>query len=98
MSVQLSVQGQLAVIVGFVACVHSLGVASNGELTVNNRVLAGQIWLVEIVRVGDIRAAETRIHDNWSVGAHEHSHTTSSAGWASVTFLVQSNIACNNDS
>lgn len=93
----LLLQGLLTSIVGLVAGVDSLGVASEGEVAVHDGVLAGQVGLEEVVGVGDVGGTETRLEHNRGVGADQHGDTASTTGRASSTLGVQGNVTANND-
>jgi hypothetical protein len=96
-AVLLRLQGCLALVVGLVASVYSLSVALDGEVAVDNRVLARQVGLVEVVYVPDVRATLTGLHDNGGVRANEHGNATSTTGGAGIALGVQRDIASDND-
>jgi hypothetical protein len=96
-AVLLQLQSRLARVVGLVAGVHSLGVAANGEVAVYDGVLARKVGLVEVVCVLNIRAAETGVNGQGSVGADEHGDTAGSTGRASIALLVERDVAGDNN-
>lgn len=90
-------KGLLAGVVCLVASINSLGVAGEREVSVDNWVLRGQVWLVEIVCVLHVRAAKSWLNDDWGVWTDEHGDGTSSSGWAGVTLGVQGDISSNDN-
>jgi hypothetical protein len=90
-------QGLLASVVGLVAGVYSLGVALDGEVAIDVRVLAGKVGLVEVVGVGDVAAAQTGLKHEGSVGADDHGDTSSATGGTGSSLGVQSDVASNHD-
>ena len=92
-AVGLALECGLAVVICLVASIYSFSIASDGEMAIDDRILAGQIWLIEVVGMDNIAATETWIHDNGSVWANKHSNAASTASRASVALLVQSNVA-----
>jgi hypothetical protein len=92
-AVLLRLERLLARVIGLVAGVDSLGVAADGEVAVNNGVLARQIRLVEIVRVSDVRAALASLDGEGRIGADEHSDAAGASSRARIALLVQRNVA-----
>lgn len=93
----LGLQGLLAGVVGLVAGIHSLGVALDGEVAVDDGVLARQVGLVEVVRVADVGSPQTRLEDDGSIGADEHGHAASTTGGTSSALGVQGNITADHN-
>lgn len=96
-TVLVGLQDLLAGIEALVAGVNGLSVAAQGEVAVNNGVLAGEVGLVEVVGVGEVRGTETGLENNGGIGTDEHSNTTSTTGGAGSTSGVQSNITTDDD-
>ena len=86
-------KGLLASVVGLVASINSLSIAGEREVSVDNWVLGGQVWLVEIVCVLHIGTTESWLNHNWGVWTDEHGDGTSSAGWAGATLGVKGDIS-----
>lgn len=93
----LFLQRLLASGVGLVASINSLSVALKGVLTVNNGVFAGEIRLVEIVGVGDVRATKTGLKDNRGIRTNEEGNTASTTSRASRSLGIQSNVTADNN-
>ena len=93
-----ALQPLLALNIITVGSIKGLGVAGQGEVTVHDRVLAGEIGLVEVVGVLHVGAPQTRLNDNRSVGANQHSDTTSTTSGSSVALGIEGNVTSNNDS
>lgn len=96
-AVLVGLEGLLTDIVGLVAGVDGLSVALQGEVAVDNRVLAGEIGLVEIVGVGHVGGTETGLEDNRGIGTDDHGDATSTTSGAGSTSSVQSNITTDNN-
>lgn len=90
-------EGLFTGIVGLVAGIDSLGVAAEGVVTIDNGVLAGQIGLVEVVGVSDVRSTETSLEDDRGIGSDDHGDATSTTSGAGSTSSVQSNITTDHD-
>lgn len=66
-------------------------------MTIYDGVLAGEVGLVEIVCVGDVRAAETGVDGKRGVGANEHGDATGSTSRAGTALLVEGDIASDDN-
>lgn len=77
--------------------VEGLCVAGQGEVAVDDRVLAGQVGLVEVVGVLHVAATQTRLDNNRSVRANENGDGTSATGGAGSTLCVEGNVAGDNN-
>lgn len=88
----------LAFVVCLVARIYGLGVALDGELAIDDGVLARKIRLVEIIGVGDVAATLTRLEDDWSIWANEESDHARTSSRSGVPLLVESDITSDNDS
>ena len=86
-----------ALVVATIAVVDGFGVAFDGEVAVHDRVLGGEVGLVEVVGVRDVGAAETRFKGQRCVGTDEHGNAASTTRRAGVAFLVQGNVARHDD-
>lgn len=87
----------LAGVVGLVTGVNSLGVAADGVVTVDVRVLAGEVRLVEIVDVSHVSATETGLEDDGRIGTDEEGNAASTASRAGISLLVESNVTSDNN-
>jgi hypothetical protein len=96
-AVQLALEGLLTGVVGLVAGVNSLSVALQRVLAVNDRVLAGEVGLVEVVGVLDVAATEARLESERSVRANEHGNAASTASGSGSALLVESNVTSNDN-
>lgn len=96
-AVLLSLECCLTLVVGLVAGIDSLNVALDGEVAIDDGVLARQVGLVEVVYVPDIGATLAGLHNNGSVGADEHGNAASTAGRTGVALGVQRDVASDND-
>lgn len=96
-TVGLGLQGLLTGIVGLVAGIDSLGVATKGVVTIDNGVLAGEVRLVEIIGVGEVGGTETGLEDDRSIGANNHGNATSTTSGAGSTSGVQGNITADHN-
>ena len=81
-----------------VGSIESLGVASEGVVAIDVRVLAGKIGLVEIVNVLHVGTTQSRLNNDGGVGANKHSNGTSTTSRTSITLGVEGNITGNDDS
>ena len=54
-----------------VAIVHTFSVALHRVVTINDWVLAGEVWLGEVMFVLDVCPSHPRLDDDWSIGANE---------------------------
>jgi hypothetical protein len=54
-------------IVCFVAVIEGLGVTSHRVMAIDNGILGGEVWLVEIISVDNIRSSKTRLNNQWSI-------------------------------
>lgn len=96
-TVSLGLQGLLTGVVGLVAGIDSLGVATKGVVTIDNGVLAGEVRLVEIIGVGEVGGTETGLEDDRSIGANDHGDATSTTSRAGSTSGVQGNITADHN-
>jgi hypothetical protein len=64
-------------------------------VAVDDRVLAGEVGLVEVVCVPDVGATLAGIHDNGRVRTNEHGNTSSATSRASIALLVQRDVSSN---
>jgi len=96
-AVLLRLQRLLARIVRLVAGIHSFGVAANGEVAVDDGILAREIGLVEVVCVPDVGSTLTGLNGKRRIRANKHSHAASTASWARIAFLVQRNVASHHN-
>ena len=79
-----------------VCVVQRLSVASQREVTVNNRILRCEVRLVEIVSVLHVRASG-QVENKWRVWANKHGHRANTTGWSGGTLRVDSNVACHDN-
>lgn len=96
-AVLLRLERLLSLVVGLVAGIHCLGVAAEGEVSVDNGVFARKVGLVEVVCVPDVGTALASVHDNWRVGANKHGHASGSASRAGGALGVKGNVSCDDD-
>ena len=87
------VQGVFARVVRLVTGVDGFGVASDGELAVDDWVLGGQVGFVKVVRVLHVAASLASLKCNRCVGSDEHGHTAGAASGAGVALFVESNVS-----
>lgn len=97
------VQVQTTAVGGFarvrlVALVKSVQIALDREFSVHNRVLGRQVGLEEIVRVVHVRASETPLNHQRSVGADEHGDGAGTAGRTSVALGVDRDVGGDHNS
>lgn len=97
-AVGLGVQCGLTLVVCLVTSINGLGVALDGEVTIDDRVLAGQVWLVKVICVLHVTSTKSLLHHNWRIRANQHGDHTGATGWARGTLGVQGDIASNNQS
>ncbi len=97
MAVQLAFELLLPRVVRFVALVYGFRVAFHGEVAVDDRVLACQVGLVEVVRVRDVAASEAWLDGDRRVGSDEHSDAACASSWSCGAFLVQGNVSRDHD-
>lgn len=81
-----------------VAIVDTFGVALNRVVAIDDWVLAGEVWLVEVVFVLDICPSHPRLDENWRIGTNEEGNAASTSSRARITLLVQRNVASHDDS
>ena len=87
----------LSLVVGLVARIHGLGVAPHGEVAVDDGVLAGEVWLVEVVRVLHVTPAESSLDDHWRIGTDQHGDSASSSGWAGIALGIERDVSGHDD-
>lgn len=78
--------------------VESLSIAGKRVVAVNIRVLAGQVGLVEVIRVLHVGATQSRLDNQGSIRADKHSDGTSTASRAGVTLGIEGNVAGDDNS
>jgi len=93
----LAMELSLSLIVSAVALVNGFGIALDGVVAVDDRVLGGQVGLVEVIRMGDVSASKTRLKSKRSIRPNEHGYTACATSRTRVAFLVESNIAGNHN-
>lgn len=74
-----------------VSVVKRLGVTGQREVAVNNRVLGGEVWLVEVVGVLHVGTSHGVKH-NRSVWTNEHGHGTNTTSRSGGTLGVDGNV------
>ena len=84
-------------VVRSIAGVEGFGVAFDGELPVNNRIFAGEIGLVEVIRMLHVRSSQARFQHDRSVWSHKHGHTPCTPCRSRVTLLIQCNVSGYHD-
>lgn len=97
MTISQSLQLLFASVVSLVAGVDSLGIAADGVVAIHVWVFTSQVGLVEVVCVGDVATTKTSIDNEGSVGTNKHGDAASTASRASITLLVQGDVASNYD-
>lgn len=88
-----SVQRLFAGVVRLVTGIDGFGVASDGELTVDNWILGSQVGFVEVVRVLHVAASLPGLKYKGRVRSDEHSHAAGTASWTGVALFVQSDVS-----
>lgn len=83
-------------VVGSVGLVEGLCVTGQGVVAINIGVLGGQIRLVEIVGMLEVRSVDV-VKNQGSVGANEHGNTAGTSGGSGSALCVEGNVTGNDD-
>lgn len=94
----LGLQRLLTSVVRLVAGIDRLGVALDREVAIDDRVLARQIRLVEIIGMRNVGAAETRLKHNRRIGADKEGDAASATRGTRVALGIQRNVTAHDNS
>lgn len=83
-------------VVGGVGLVQGLCVAGQGVVTINVRVLGGQIGLVKVVGVLKVGSVDV-VEDQRGIGANEHGDTAGTSGRSGGSLGVKGNVTSNDN-
>ena len=80
-----------------IAGIERLGIAPDGVLAIDDRVLAREVRLVEVVGMLHVNSTHAWLHDDGRIGADQHGNAARPSGRPSVAFLVQGDITGDDD-
>ena len=96
-AVLLRLECSLTVVVGLVTGIDGLSVALDGEVAINDGVLAREVGLVKVVCVPDVGTTLAGLHNKRGIGANEHGNAASTTGGTGVALGVERDVASDND-
>lgn len=88
---------RLTLVVGLIRGIESLTVAVDREVTVDIRVFAGQVGLVEVISVLHISTTNACVNGDGSIRANQQGNGASTSRGPGIALGVQRNVASHNN-